>query len=298
MKIDASIILLIKNGGERLRQLMDNLQSQKFNGNFEIIAIDSGSEDESLQILEDYDVQLIQIKPEEFHHSRTRNLGAEKSKGDVLIYLTQDALPVNNDLLETLITPLTDDHTAICYGRQEANPDAKITDKFFYSYFYPNENRVLKEELAENQRKFYMEHIYISDVCAAIKKEVWNDLRFTDDVGMSEDKDFALKVLKEGYQIVYQPDALVYHSHNYSLKTRFKRRFQDGAAFSTIALEGEGDFLNRGTNFIFEETKFLIRNKHFIWVPYAFLYNFMDFLGFSVGKNKKFLPGFLKNTFE
>lgn len=79
-------------------------------------------------------------------------------------------------------------------------------------------------------------------MCSAIKKDVWEKLRFTDDVPMSEDKDFALKVLKTGYKIVYEPEATVYHSHDYSLRSLFKRRFQDGSAFSNIALEGESGF--------------------------------------------------------
>jgi rhamnosyltransferase len=132
-------------------------------------------------------------------------------------------------------------------------------------------------------------------VCSAIKREVWVQLKFTNDVPMSEDKDFALKVLKAGYKIVYEPDATVYHSHDYSLTSLFKRRFKDGAAFSNIALEGDNQFLTEGLKFITEEIKFLIRNKHFQLVPYAVLYNFIHFLGFSLGKHEKYMPSFMKN---
>lgn len=295
MEINVSIILLIKNGGERLKQLMESLQNQQFNGNFEIIAVDSGSEDESLQILESYDTQIFIIKPEEFHHSRTRNFGAQKSNGQILVYITQDALPINKDFLETLISPLKDPEVAVSYGRQIANPDSKKVDVFFYSYFYPDEKKVLRKELADNPKKFYMDNIYVSDVCSAIKREVWTQLKFTNDVPMSEDKDFALKVLKAGYKIVYEPNATVYHSHDYSLTSLFKRRFKDGAAFSNIALEGESQFLTEGLKFITDEMKFLIRNKHIQLVPYAVLYNFIHFLGFSLGKHEKYMPSFMKN---
>ncbi len=295
MEINVSIILLIKNGGERLKQLMESLQNQQFEGNVEIIAVDSGSEDESLQILESYDTRIFKIKPEEFHHSRTRNFGAQKSNGQILVYLTQDALPIKQDFLETLISPLEDPDIAVSYGRQIANPDSKKVDVFFYSYFYPDEKKVLKKKLADNPKKFYMDNIYVSDVCSAIKREVWAQLKFTNDVPMSEDKDFALKVLQAGYKIVYEPNATVYHSHDYSLTSLFKRRFKDGAAFSNIALEGESQFLTEGLKFITEEMKFLIRNKDFQLVPYAVLYNFIHFLGFSLGKHEKIMPGFMKN---
>ena len=70
-------------------------------------------------------------------------------------------------------------------------------------------------------------------------------------------------------------------SHDYSLRSLFKRRFQDGSAFSNIALEGESGFFGRGLKFVTEEMKFLIRKKHFLGIPYAILYNFIHFLGFS-----------------
>lgn len=294
MTFDLSIILLIKNGGRRLELLMESLERQKFSGSFEIIAIDSGSKDGSLEILEKYNTRIFRIKPEEFHHSRTRNLGAEKSKGEVLVYLTQDALPINNDLLEKLVNPLKDPEVAVSYGRQIANPDAADVNKFFYSYFYPDEKKVLSKEVANNPKKFYINYIYVSDVCSAIKKEVWDEVRFTDDVPMSEDKDFALKVLKTGYGIVYEPEATVYHSHDYSLHSLFKRRFQDGSAFSNIALEGESGFFGRGFKFVTEEMKFLVREKNFLGIPYAIIYNFIDFLGFFLGKHEKYIPGFIK----
>ncbi|OPX58990.1 MAG: Glycosyltransferase AglE [Methanobacterium sp. PtaB.Bin024] len=287
MAFDLSIILLVKNGGMRLELLMESLGKQNYDGNFEIIAIDSGSEDESIQILKKYNTILYRIKPEEFHHSRTRNLGAEKSKGDVLVYLTQDALPIKEDFLEKLVAPLNDPKIGVSYGRQIANPDAKEATKFFYSYFYPDERNVLGKELAENPKNFYLAYIYVSDVCSAIKRDVWKHIRFADNIPMSEDKDFALRALKSDYEIVYEPEATVYHSHDYSLHSLLKRRMQDGAAFSNIALEGENEFLGRGFQFVMQEMKFLIRKKHFLDIPHAIMYNFIDFLGFTLGKYKK-----------
>ena len=100
---------------------------------------------------------------------------------------------------------------AVSYGRQIANPDSSDVNTFFYLYFYPDERKVLGKQESNNPKKFYIDHIYVSDVCSAIKRDVWEKLRFTDDVSMSEDKDFALKVLKTGYKIVYEPEATVYH---------------------------------------------------------------------------------------
>jgi rhamnosyltransferase len=294
MEFDVSIILLTKNGGDRLKELMESIKAQNFQGRLEVVAVDSGSQDDTLKILESYGARIFRIKPEDFHHSKTRNFGASKSEGKVLVYLTQDALPINNDLLNNLLDPLNNEDFAVVYGRQIANLHAKKIDSFFYSYFYPDEKKVLKKKHTLDTRKFYMENIFVSDVCSAIKKDVWKQLKFSDDVSMSEDKDFALKALKAGYKIVYEPEAAVYHSHDYSLGGLFKRRFKDGAAFSSIALQGEGNFLMRGLKYFTQQMKFLIKNN-LSGVPYALAYNFIYFLGFFLGNKEKYLPNFVKN---
>lgn len=295
MEFDISIILLTKDGGSRLEELMKSIRDQKYDGNIEVIAVDSGSRDDTVKILEKYNARVFEISPEDFHHSKTRNLGAQKSSRDILVYLTQDALPVDDYFLANLLKPLNNNFSVV-YGRQIANLDAKKLDVFFYSYFYPEERKILNEKDAENPKKFYMENVFASDVCAAIKRDVWEKIRFDDDVPMSEDKDFALRVLKEGYSILYEPNAAVYHSHDYSIKSLFKRRFKDGAAFASIALEGEGNFMDRGLKYFIEQIEYFIRNKYYSNIPYALLYNFIYFISFFLGNNQRFLPGFIKNS--
>ncbi|MDI6723942.1 MAG: glycosyltransferase [Methanobacterium sp.] len=295
MELDISIILLTKDGGSRLEELMKSIRDQKYDGNIEIIAVDSGSKDDTVNILKKYNARVFEISPEDFHHSKTRNLGAQKSNRDILVYLTQDALPLDDYFLANLLKPLNNNFSVV-YGRQIANLDAKKLDVFFYSYFYPEERKILNEKHAENPRKFYMENVFASDVCAAIKRDVWEKIRFDDDVPMSEDKDFALRVLKEGYTILYEPNAAVYHSHDYTLKSLFKRRFKDGAAFASIALEGEGNFMDRGLKYFIEQIEYFIRNKYYSNIPYALLYNFIYFISFFLGNNQRFLPGFIKNS--
>ncbi len=296
MKTDVSIILLTKNGGSRLEELMQSIRTQKYNGKMEVVAIDSGSQDGTVEILEKYDVELFKIKPEEFHHSKTRNLGAEKSKGDILVYLTQDALPVDDYFLINLLKPFDKENADIVYGRQIANHDAKKMDIFFYSYYYPKKIRVLKKKHAKNPKKFYMENIFVSDVCSSIKREVWNNVSFDNDVPMAEDKDFALRALQAGYKIIYEPEAAVYHSHDYSLSSLFKRRFKDGAAFASIALEGKDNFVNKGLKYFLEQMKYFIKNKYFLQLPYALIYNFVYFFAVFLGNNEKYLPYFIKNS--
>jgi len=280
---DVSVIILTKNAGSRFEEIMNTILNQKFDGNFEIVVVDSGSTDNTLEIAEKYNARIFKIKPDEFHHSRTRNFGAERSKGKILVYLTQDALPLNNHWLNNLLTPLNNRDVAVVYGRQVVYPNAKPMDAFFYSYFYPDTRKILTKEDTNDPRKFYLGNIFISDVCSAIKRDVWETIRFRDEIFMSEDKDFALRVLKAAYKIVYEPKAAVYHSHDYTLVSLFRRRFKDGVAYSYITSHGSDKFVSSGMKYFLEEVKFLAR-RYPKWLTYALIYDFAHFLAFQLGK--------------
>ncbi|GAG06643.1 unnamed protein product, partial [marine sediment metagenome] len=100
-----SIIILTKNAGNEFEKLLDAVFSQS-SKDFEVVLIDSGSTDKTLEIAKGFPVRIHKIKPESFDHGGTRNLGAKLAKGKYLVYLTQDAIPANRMWLENLIKPL------------------------------------------------------------------------------------------------------------------------------------------------------------------------------------------------
>ncbi|MCD6493652.1 MAG: glycosyltransferase family 2 protein [Archaeoglobaceae archaeon] len=289
--MDASVIILTKNAGSRFEELMKKLGNQSYQ-DFEIIVIDSGSVDGTLKIAKRYGCRIHEIKPEEFHHSKTRNLGAKIAKGDYLIYITQDALPIDNKFLENLIKPLENDEIAGVYGRQIAYPNAKPMEKFFYLYFYPEERKVITSSDLGNLVDFYVSNVYISDVCSAMKKEVWKKINFDESIIMAEDKKWAIDVLKSGYKLVYEPKAIVYHSHNYSIISTFRRRFNDGVAMKQIC--GSGKVTSKGLSYFVGEMKYLLKN-HKIWVPYALVYNVARFAGVFLGMHYEYIPNVLRD---
>nr|MDO8062068.1 glycosyltransferase family 2 protein [Candidatus Freyrarchaeum guaymaensis] len=291
MKLDASVIILTKNAGNRFKNVMKKIFDQE-KINFEVIIIDSGSTDETLKIAKEFDTKIVKIKPKDFHHGRTRNLGASLSKGKYLIYITQDATPLYNDLFSKLISHLSNENVAGVYGRQIAYPYAKPMEKFFYSYFYPPKKKVITpNDVGESLEEFCMTHVYISNVCSAMKKEIWKKIKFDETIIMAEDKKWAIDVLKYGYYIVYEPKAIVYHSHNYSIISAFRRRFNDGVAMRQIC--GSNGIISRGFFYLLSEIKYLLRHN-MIWIPYALIYEFAKFTGFLLGINYKHVPIMLR----
>lgn len=100
-----SVVIPVKNGAEYIDEVLQSVFSQTCNFDYEVIVIDSGSTDRSLEILKEYDVKLIQIKPEKFNHGLTRNFGVENSQGKFIAFLTQDATPVNDRWLQNIVDP-------------------------------------------------------------------------------------------------------------------------------------------------------------------------------------------------
>lgn len=295
---DISVIIPTKNAGVDFDDLLQSIRSQQTDREIELVVIDSGSTDETLAIARDQSDEIIRIDPEEFHHAETRNRGAQRANGDVLVFTVQDARPVNGRWLTNLVEPLEHTDVGITYGRQIAYPDAKPMDEFFYSYFYPDDRAVLTETDAVNTREFYLDNIYISDVSAAMDRSVWEELQFQSEIAMSEDKDFALRALRNGYRIAYEPSATVYHSHDYSLESLFRRRYADGKAYAQIATDGHDTFVSNGIEYVLKELHHLITTGAVHWIPYALAYDLTHFVSFQLGKYHDWIQSLIGNNYN
>jgi rhamnosyltransferase len=291
--VTTSIIILAKNEEKNIGACLKGIYSQNYNEEFEVIVIDSGSEDKTVQIAKQYPIRLIEIPSQEFHHGRTRNLGARLAKGENLVYITADAFPINNNWLENLLSPLEDNGVAGVYGRQIAYEDANPMEKFFYSYFYPKAKRVVSStDLNRGLEEFYINYVFLSNVNSALKKEVWRRYKFDENIIMAEDKKWAIDILRAGYKLLYEPDAAVYHSHNYSLISAFKRRFDDGVAIKQICGSSSSN-LAKGFKYLSKQMEYLVKNSPFS-ISYAILYDISIFAGFSLGKKEHLIPMVLK----
>jgi len=121
--MDISIIIPTKNAGAEFNKCLACISQQKTKHKYEVIVIDSGSTDNTLNILTKYPVRLIKIAPEEFGHGKTRNLGARLAQGDYLVYITQDAIPATGNWLDRLIKDMRQDNQiAGAYSRNLPKP--------------------------------------------------------------------------------------------------------------------------------------------------------------------------------
>jgi rhamnosyltransferase len=280
--MEASIVVLTKNAGQTWERLLQRLFSQKFNGEYEVIVIDSGSSDATVEIARRYPTRLVTIPPEEFHHGRTRNLGAGLARGEILVYITQDALPLRDDWLQKLVDNFADPGVAMVCGRQMPWQHTKPPERFFYLYNFPD----LKLRITAHDPDYYHDNLFISDVNSALRKDIWQQFRFSEKVIVAEDKELAARLLAAGWTIIYEPEAAVYHAHELSLKEAFDRY----ATFGIALAQGSGG-LPRSRNWLAHRIGHLIQEMRFIlghyrwwyWLPYSIAYELSKLLGIACG---------------
>jgi rhamnosyltransferase len=120
-------------------------------------------------------------------------------------------------------------------------------------------------------------------VSSAIRREVWEQFPFRDDVVMSEDQFWAYDALSAGYHIVYHPAAQVFHSHNYSLPMLFRRNWQSGASLRGLIADSPSAIARRGMTYVMGQAQYLVRSGRAHWLPYMLLYETIKAAGFGMG---------------
>lgn len=280
-KPTASIIILTKNAGEYFHRLLTQIYRQEFSGAFEVIVIDSGSTDGTVEVARRFPVRFRAINPYEFHHGRTRNLGASLAEGDYLVYITQDALPQSNLWLQSLTTGLHRDDVAMVVGRQIAWNSVKPPERFFYRYYFPTQDI----QVFYGADDYYRDNMFISSVNSAIKKEIWQKFKFAENVVLAEDKELARRLLLAGWRIVYSAGAPVYHAHDFSLKYIFNRSIESGIALRQgVNVPRSKNWIIKRLGYFIQEAKYVIDNeKPWKWLPYSMVYEVTRILGIITG---------------
>ena len=224
-----SVIIPTDNAIGYIDPLIRRLNEQVTDQPVELIVIDSSSSDGTAEYcLGNPDIRFIRIEKSEFRHGGTRNRAAKCAGGDILVFLTQDALPGDPFCLANLIRPLRDDSAAASYARQTARPEASEIEKLAREFNYPAysfyKNRSDIERLG-------IKTFFFSNVCSAIKRTEFERLGgFPEDAIIDEDMLFAYRLIMSGEQIAYVSEAVILHSHNFRLKQQFRRNFDIGAA--------------------------------------------------------------------
>lgn len=231
--VEVSIIVLTKNGRSHLEHLLPSVVSQAQRVSCEVLALDSGSVDGTLELLSGFPVRIVQIPPQDFHHARTRNFAARLAKGKILVLLSQDAIPASETWLESMINNFDDPQVGAVYGRQCPKPGSSLERRQALDAVY-GEVRVVKDPAHRNRLGYRFYHF--SDANAAIRRDVWEKTQFPEDLKVFEDLGLAKRVLDSGWKIVYEPNAAVIHSHDHNTIGLLKRYFDIGYTLKLLKI--------------------------------------------------------------
>jgi len=231
MKFDATVAILTFNGEEFLEELFDTLKSQKTKYSFEILVIDSGSKDRTLEITKNTkEARLIQIPNSEFGHGKTRNLAVNEADSKYVAFLTQDAVPSSPYWLDGLLEPFELFEKVSCvFGKQIPRPACiapvkREVESVFQSF--GDDASISIQRKSELTTTFNIINTFMSDVNSAVRRDSVLEVPFQD-LDYAEDQALGTDHLNHGWLKAYSPLGSVYHSHSYPLVKYFKRKVDE-----------------------------------------------------------------------
>ena len=227
-ELDISIVIPTLNGGAGLEESLAAIRKQKTQRSYEIICVDSGSAASDVETMKRHGANVIGINRSDFNHGLTRDLGASHARGRVLVFINQDAVPAAEDWLETITAPLFEDnnYAAVQGGISEVPEREKrfYWDSCGHRFYFTRESKRWIE-------RYY--GIGFSTVNAAIRRDVWQRHPFGY-AQIMEDKKWQREIVDAGYGITLAPDAVVYHTHNYGMKSLLRRCESEGFGWRTV----------------------------------------------------------------
>ncbi|MBQ6816611.1 MAG: glycosyltransferase family 2 protein [Clostridia bacterium] len=296
--MDVSIVIPTKNGGQQLKDVLTAVFGQKTSYSYEVICVDSGSSDNTLDIINGFDCRLFQIPAKDFGHGKTRNFGAFKGTGEFIIFITQDAVPASEHWLQNFIDAMQTDKSIVGgFGVHYPYPDCNVFDKRDLELHFKGfgtENTVYSLEDPERYKtdEGYRHFLaFFSDNNSCVRRSVFEKYPY-DDVNFAEDQIWCRKMIELGYKKIYCANAPVYHSHNYSLSTYFKRYYDEFKSLyelhKFIIVKHWYLTVPAAIKHIISDIKYLRtivlpKRKKIYWAYYSFVRNLYRYIGGYIG---------------
>ena len=273
-----SIVIRTYNESLHLQELLSKIKEQNYPKEMiEVVIVDSGSTDNTLEIAKANDCNITHIKKEEFTFGKSLNIGCDYAKGDILVFVSGHCIPVNNEWLSELIMPLKNGIASYSYGRQIGSRETKFSEKQVFKKYYPEKSKVTQKDF------------FCNNANAAILRSVWQKNRFCEKLTGLEDMDLAKRLIEQEMKMSYVANASVHHIHNESwqqIKTRYER---EAVALQKIMPEIHISFIDFLRYFISAVFHDSLAAKNESKVLYAIkeivLFRFMHFWGAYKGNN-------------
>ena len=216
-----SIVIRSYNEDRYIGRLLDSLTRQTVE-DIEIVAVDSGSTDETRAILSRYPVKLLSILPEEFSFGRSLNIGCRAATADILAIVSAHVYPRNSYWLENLLSPFADPQVALAYGKQRGDDTSKYSERQILATWFPEQSNLRQPGP------------FCNNANAAIRKELWEHLPYNEELTGLEDMDWAKRARDMGHHVAYVAEAEVVHVHRESPRRVYNRYRREAIALKRV----------------------------------------------------------------
>lgn len=288
-KQTVDVVIPVCRPDERLPEILKRLRRQSYPvGKIYIMHTRSGNLPDGIEDMED--IVIEHIEPEEFDHGATRDRGLRMSDADIIVFMTQDAVPADTKLISELTRPLLErKDVGVSYARQLPAKDCDVIERYTRKFNYPGESRIKGSgDIGELGIKTF----FCSDVCAAYKREIYEKAGgFTKKTIFNEDMVIAAHMVWAGYRIAYAAGARVIHSHNYTGMQQFRRNFDLAVSqadhpevFEGIRSESEGIRMVKQT------MRYLWKSRRAHLIPVLICKSGCKYAGYRLGLCYRKLP--------
>ena len=208
-----SIVIRTLNEERYLGELLQGIKNQKSEFNHEVILIDSGSTDKTLNIAQEFSCRILHISRDEFSFGRSLNRACDVALGKYLVFVSGHCIPYNEHWLQNLVQPLSVGTVQYCYGRQLGGPHTYWSESQIFAKYFPAFSQIPQVGY------------YCNNANSAILADIWSRYRFDEDLTGLEDMHLAKKLVLDAGLLGYVANASVYHLHHESW-AQVQRRFE------------------------------------------------------------------------
>lgn len=287
------VIIPIYKPDHKLIELLKKIKEQSIE-DIPLLIIDSGSNDEYKSEIKNMNCLVKKIDVKTFNHGGTRQMGADMFPDkDIYIFLTQDAILANEKSIENIVKVFDNFNIGCAYGRQLPHKDANLFSSYARLFNYKDKSYIYS---INDKEKYGIKTAFNSNSFAAYRRKALNEIGgFPINTILSEDMYVAAKMLLNKWSVAYCSDAMVYHSHNYTIWQEFKRYFDIGVFHSRESWIKDtfGGAEGEGKKYIISEFKYLIKRNIVLIFP-MIIRDIMKFFGFRLGMKERFINKHIK----
>jgi rhamnosyltransferase len=229
--MQCSIVIRAFNEEKHLPRLLEGIRWQTVR-DADVILVDSGSRDATVQVAQSFGARVVSITPQEFTFGRALNLGMASARADRVVIVSAHCYPVYPDWLEQLLKPLDDSQVAISYGKQRGGETNPYSEQQFFRKYFPDISQPRQGQP------------YSHNANAAIRRSLWEQQPYNENLTGLEDLSWSSWVMSQGYAIAYTAEAEVMHLHAESPAQVYRRYQREAIAMKQILPESRFSLWN------------------------------------------------------